>query len=164
MVGKSSGDLARLRSSQALGEKPHPFQTKRVRHPTAGALLDFGDLHGLVDGEGGVADGGVGRGGGVASDSFEVAGGAALERVGVAVAFGPGHVDGVGGDEFVEIGTMIVECEEAAFGLRDLQEVAADAGEADGLRWGGASIGGWHFLERVFVDDEGYACKDEEGG
>ena len=60
-----------------------------------------------------------------------------------------------------KIGTVIVEGEEAAFGLRDLQEVAANAGEADRLRGRGAGIGRRHFFQRVFVDAEGYACEDE---
>lgn len=135
-----------------------------MRRPTADALLDFGDLHGLVDGEGGVADGGIGRRRGVASDGFEVACGAAFECVGVAVAFGTGHVDGVGGDEFVEIGAVIVESEEAALGLRDLEEVAANAGEADGLGGSGAGVGGRHLFERVCVDRVGDAGENQKGG
>ncbi len=56
-------------------------------------LLNFGDLHGLVDGEGGVANGGVWRSRSVAGGGFEVAGGAAVEGVGVAVAFRLAHRD-----------------------------------------------------------------------
>ena len=128
------------------------------------ALLDFGDLHGLVDGQGGVANRGIWWRGGVAGDGFEVAGGAAVERVGVAIALGLAHRDRVGGDEFVDVGAVIVEGQEATLGLRDLEEIAANAGQADRLCGRGAGVSGRQLLQRVFVDDEGYPCKDQKRG
>src|ERR1700676_1413982 len=61
----------------------------------------FVDLEVLVDGEYRVADGGAGAGGSMAGGGGEIGAGA-RNGVGVAVAFGALHGDGVGGDEFVE--------------------------------------------------------------
>jgi hypothetical protein len=114
-------------------------------------LLEFADLHGLVDGESGVADRGAGGGWSVAGGDGEVWAGA-VDRVGVAVALGTGHGERAGRDQVFERGALAVERNVAAFGVGDGEEVAADAGEADGLCWGRAGIGGGEFLERVRVE------------
>ena len=57
--------------------------------------VQFADLHGLVNGQGGVADGRAFWGGGVPGGGGEVGAGA-LHGVGVAVAFGALHGDGIG--------------------------------------------------------------------
>src|ERR1700722_4506608 len=127
--------IAARRSGRA--EQAPPLQrVRRLR-----ALLDFGNLHGLVDGEGGVADGGVGGGGGMTGGRAEITGGAALHGVGVAVALGLTHGERVRRDEFVDGGAVVAEGLEAAFGLRDLQEVAAHAREANRLRRSRARVG-----------------------
>jgi len=116
-------------------------------------LLEFADLHGLVDGEGGVANGEAGWGWGVAGGDGNV-GTCAVDRVGVAVALGAGHGERAGGDEFGERGALTVERDVATFGVGDREEVATDAGEADGLRASSAKIGGGEFFERKGVEAE----------
>ena len=49
---------------------------------------------------------------------------------------------------------MTVEGDGAAFGLSDLEKVAADSGEADGLSGGSASVGGGHFFQVEKINAE----------
>ena len=125
------------------------------------ALLDFADLHGLVDHQGGIADRGAFRGRGVAGCRGEIAA-RALQSIAIAVAFGTLHGDGIGGDEFVHgVGAVIVEGGKTALGLCDLKQVATDTGEADGLGRGGASVGGRHLAQGILVDAEGDSDENE---
>jgi len=81
-----------------------------------------------------------------------------LDGVGIAVALGAGHGEIIGGDEFVKRSAMAVRGYVAAFRLSDLQEVASNAREADGLRWSGAAIRGRHLLQIEKVH-----CKEKRG-
>ena len=111
------------------------------------SLLDFADLHGLVDSERGITNRGAFRRGGMASYDFIFAGiAAALNFVGVAVAFWLGHSQRAGGDEFVDAGAVGIQSQIAAFRLRDLEKVSADSGETDSLRGRGAGVGCGHFF------------------
>ncbi len=115
-------------------------------------LLDFADLHVLVDGEDGVADGRVRGGGGMVREYCEFAGFAATDFVGVALALGAGEVDGAGGREFVQRGTVAIRSDICALGLRDLRQIHSNAGEADGLSGSSARISGGHSLKRIEID------------
>ncbi len=116
-------------------------------------LPEFADLHGLVDGKGGVANGGACGRWQVPRSNAEVGTGA-VYGVGVAVAFGAGHGERAGGDQVSERGTLAVESDVAALGVGNGEQVTADAGEADGLRRGSAGIGGRELLEREGVEAE----------
>jgi len=116
-------------------------------------LRELADLHGLVDGQGGVTDLRAGGGWGVAGGDGEVWAGA-LDRVEVAIAFRAGHGERAGGDEVADRSALAIESHVAAFGVGDGKEVAADAGEADGLCRGGAGIGDGELFERKGVEAE----------
>ena len=131
--------------------------TRRFRDRSLG----LADLHVLVDGEDGVADGGIcGRGTVVGGDG-EVAPFSAADFVGVALAFGAGEVHGAGRREFVEGDAVAIRSNIGALGLRDLRKVHSNAGEADGLGGSGAGIGGGHFLDGVEIDAAHDGCDDE---
>src|SRR5260370_20897307 len=91
----------------------------------ARALLDFVDLHGGVDGEIGVANGGAGGSGQMARSGSETSAGT-FACVGIAVALGAGHGKRVGGDEFRERSAVARCGEVGAFRLGGLQDVAAN--------------------------------------
>src|SRR2546423_610082 len=78
----------------------------------------------------------------------------ALQRVGITVALGARHGKRMGGDEFVERGAMAVRGNVAAFRHGDLQEVASNAGQADGLRRSGTFVRGRHFLQIEVIHDK----------
>jgi hypothetical protein len=89
-------------------------------------LIDFADLHGLVDRQGRVADRGAGRCGGVPGGGAEIAAAAgAIDGIGVAVALGTRQGERAGREELVERSAMAVECDIAALGLGDLEQVSA---------------------------------------
>src|SRR5260370_36729597 len=115
--------------------------------------VDFVDLHGGVDGEVGIANGGAGRRGQVARCGGEFTAGT-FDRVGIAVAFGAGHGKRIGGDELVERSAMAGLGDVAAVRLGDLQEVASNARQADGLRWSGTFIRCRHSLQIEVIDDK----------
>jgi len=57
---------------------------------------------------------------------------------------------------------MAVQREESPFCLRNLQEIAADAGQADRLCGGGALVGRRHFLEIVVIHAKQKGTCDEK--
>src|SRR5260370_38208387 len=63
-----------------------------------------------------------------------------FDLIGIAVAFGVGHGNRFGGDEFAERGAMAVGGDEAGFPIGNLQEVHANARQAEGLRRSGPPI------------------------
>ena len=127
----------------------------------ARALLDFVDLHGGIDGEIGIANGGAGGCGQMARSDSET-GARTFDRVGIAVALGTGHGKRIGGDEFAQRSAFAVGGDVGAFGLGDLQEVASNAGQADGLCRSGTFIRGWHSLQRELIDGEEKGGTDEK--
>src|SRR5260370_37730522 len=127
----------------------------------ARALLDFVDLHGGIDGEIGVANGGAGGSGQMARSDSETGAGT-FDCVGIAVALGAGHGKRVGGDEFAERSALAVGGDVGAFGLGDLQQVASNARQADGLRRSGAFVRGGHSLQREMINDEEKGGTDEK--
>ena len=119
--------------------------------------LDFVDIHGGVDGEIGIANGGARRRWQMPCRGGEFTA-QTLERVGITVALGAGNGKRIGGDEFVERSAMAVRGDVAAFRLGDLQEVASNARQADGLRRSRTFIGDRHSLQIEVIYDK------EKGG
>src|SRR5437660_12365418 len=107
--------------------------------------VDFAGLPGGVDGEIGIANGGAGRRRQMPRRGGEFTA-RTLERVGITVTLSAGHGKRIGGDEFVKRSTMAIRGDVAAFRLSDLQKVASNASQADGLRWSRAFIRGRHSL------------------
>src|SRR5215470_9387260 len=129
---------------------------------SSGKLLNFTDLHVLVDGKNRVADRRTFWSGSVAGGHGKFAAVAvAADFVGVAVALRAGHGYGAVRNEFTHFRAVTVERHIAAFGLGDFEEVAANAGKADGLRGSSAGVGRGHLFEREIVDAEGDRDKNE---
>ena len=126
-------------------------------------LIDFVNLHGLINGEDGIADGRIGRGGSVMSGGGKVTAGA-FNGVGIAVALGAGHGQGIGGDEFIESGALAIEGDVRTLGLGNLQKVAANSSQADGLGGGGAFIGDGHLFDGIKIDATGNGSNNEKTG
>jgi hypothetical protein len=124
--------------------------------------MDFADLHVLIDGEDGIADGGIRRRGSVAGGNGEFAAFATADFVGVALALGVGEAHGTGRREFVELDAVAVRSDIDALGLRDLVEIHSNAGEADGLSGSSAGISGRHFLDGVEIDATGHGSCNED--
>src|SRR5712664_1691195 len=125
-----------------------------------GRSVDFVDLHGGVDGEIGIANGGAGRRRQVARRGGEFTAGT-FHGVGITVALGAGHGKRIGGDEFVERSAMAVRGDVAAFRLGDLQEIASNARQADGLRWSGTFIRCRHSLQIEVIHDKEKGCTNK---
>jgi len=69
----------------------------------------------------------------------------------VPVTLGAGHGKSIGGDEFVKRSALGVGGDVEAFGHGDLQEVASNASQGDGLRRSRAFIRGRHLLQREVI-------------
>src|SRR5690348_15759576 len=115
--------------------------------------VDFVDLHGGVDSEIGIANGRAGRCGRMVRSGREFAA-ETFDGVGVAVALGAGHGKRTGGHELVERSAMTVDGDVGAFRLGDLQEVATNADQGDGLCGRRALVSRRHFLQKEVVNDE----------
>ena len=118
-------------------------------------LLNFADLHVLVDGKDGIADGGVRRCGSVMSDDGKVGPVTAFDFVRVAVALGASEIHGARGSKVAEGRAMAVGSDVSALCLRDLQQVHAYAGETNGLSRSGASVRGGHLFKIEKIDSAG---------
>jgi hypothetical protein len=127
----------------------------------AGSSLDFVDLHGGVEGEIGIANGGASRRGQMARRSSEFTAGA-FNGVGIPITLGASHGNGIGRNKLVERSAMAVSGDVAAFRLGDLQEVASNAGEADGLRWSRTVIRGRHALHIEVIYDKKEGGSDQD--
>ena len=91
-------------------------------------------------------------------DNGEFATAAAMDFVAVALTFSSGEIYEAGGGEFIKRDAAGVGGDIGALGLRDLCEVHANAGEADGLCWSGSRIRDGHFLYVEIINathDEG---------
>jgi len=98
----------------------------------------------------------------VTGDDLEFAGiAAALDFVGIAVAARAGHGERAGRDQFVDVLAMAVEGDAVALGLGDVQKMATNGGQADGLRGGSAGIGDRHFLCGEVKNAEGQGDENE---
>ena len=115
-------------------------------------LLGLADLHVLVDAEGRVADWGVRWGRSVPRGDDEFGPAATADLVGVTVALGSGEIHEPGRRKFVQVDAVAIGGYVGAFGLRDLRDVHANAGKADGLSGSGARIGGGHLLDVIEID------------
>ena len=135
------------------------YHVAQVNFGQSGSV-HFVDLHGLVDSQNGVANGRTGKRRGVTSRDGEIAAGA-FHGIRVAVPFGTRHRQGVGREQFTEPCAVAVLRDKKALGLRDLQQIASNAREADGLRGRRAFVGGGHFLQIEVIDTEEYGGSDE---
>ena len=86
---------------------------------------------------------------------------AALDFVSVAVAARAGHGERAGRDEFTDVRAMAVEGDAVALGLRDVQKIPADGGQANGLRGSSAGIGDRHLLRGEVKNAEGQGNENE---
>ena len=89
-------------------------------------------------------------------------GSAALDFVAVAVALGSGEIHESGRGKFVQVDAVAIGGHVGAFGLRDLRDVHANAGEADGLSGSGARIGRGHLLDVIEVDASHDGSRDQD--
>jgi len=119
--------------------------------------VDFVDSHSGVNGQIGIANGGAGRSGCVARGGGEFAPGT-LDGIGIAITLGAGHGERIGGDEFFKRSALAVNGDVGALRLGDLQEVASDTGQGDGLRRSRAFVGRRHSLQGEMIHNE------EQGG
>ncbi len=87
---------------------------------------------------------------------------AALDFVAVAVALGSGEIHESGRGKFVQVDAVAIGGHVGAFGLRDLRDVHANAGEADGLSGSGARIGRGHLLDVIEVDASHDGSRDQD--
>ena len=124
--------------------------------------MDFLDLHVLVGGQGGVADGRPRGRRRVAGDRFKFAGvSIALDFVAIAFASGTGHRESTRRDEFADVLAMAVEGDAVALGLGDFEQVSADTGQANGLRGRSAGIGDRHLPGSEIENAEGQRDKNQ---
>src|SRR6266851_1624777 len=128
-----------------------------------GWSVDLVNLHGCVDGKIGVADRGAGRSRSVPCGGGEAATGA-FDGIGIAVAFGAGHGQRMGGDKFVQQNAAAVQRDVAAFRLSDLEQVAPHARKANRLCGSCALIRGWHFLQIKVVYAKKNGGSNEDHG
>ncbi len=122
--------------------------------------LDFLEFQRGVDGEIGIADWGAGRGGAMARRSGETIAGT-LDFIGIAVAFGAGHGNRLGGNEFAERSALAVDGDVAVFRIGNLQKVHANASQADGLRGSSTFIRGRHLLQIEMIHDKEKSGTDQ---
>src|SRR5262249_8300188 len=85
----------------------------------------------------------------------------AANVVGVAVALGARHGYRAVRNEFTHFRAVAIEGHVAALGLGDFQEIAANAGQADGLRWSRAGIGCGHSFGGEIENAEENGHKNE---
>ena len=127
----------------------------------AGRSIDLVNFHVGVDGEIGIANGGAGRCGQMPRRSREITAGT-FDGVGITVAFGAGHGNGMGGDEFAERSAMAVGGDEGVLRVGNLEEVGSNARQGDGLRGSRAAIGGRHALQIKVVHNKEKRGSDQK--
>lgn len=121
-------------------------------------LVDLVNLHVVIDAEIGITNGRTCRCGGMAGADGELFT-RTLNRIGVAIAAGARHWEIAGRSELAERSATAVQGDESTLGCGDLQQIRADSGQGDGLRWSRAFVGRGHFPEIVVKD-----CVDNSGG
>jgi len=98
----------------------------------------------------------------VPSGHGEFGSAAALDFVAVAVAFGSGEIHESGRGKSFQVDAVTIGGHVGTFGLRDLRDVHANAGEADGLSGSGARIGSGHLLDVIEVDASHDGGRDQD--
>jgi hypothetical protein len=126
-----------------------------------GLSLDFADLHAGVDGEIGIAYGRTSGSGEMAGRGGEIAA-VAFDGIGIAVAFGAGHGNGIGGDEFGEGNAVAVGGDVAMFRVSNLQKIGSNTCQADGLGGSRAAVRGRHTLKIKVIHHEDKSDTDQE--
>lgn len=127
-------------------------------------LFDFADGHGLVNGEIGVTNGGVGRSGSVSRRDGVLVSRTALNFVRVPITTGLFYSERSVGNEFLQTRAGCVQRDVGALRLSDLDQVIANAGERNGLRGSGAFVGGGHLFQVRLINDEQQGCRNENNG
>jgi hypothetical protein len=100
----------------------------------------------------------------VAGDDGKFVTAAAADFIAVPVALSLRQIHKTGRRKFVQIDAVAVGSDVGPFGLRDLIQIHADAGEADGLGGRGARIGGGHFFHIKKIDAANHGRRDEDQG
>jgi hypothetical protein len=88
----------------------------------------------------------------------------AVDLITVPVAPAVRHAKRTGGHQLVQRGTVAIQGDVAALGLRDLKQVSSNAGQADGLRGSGAGISRGHFRQIEAVDPEKESSYNKKNG
>src|SRR5258708_1713696 len=145
-----------------------PVPDKRINWPCfqrmtllVGRSLDIVNLHGGIDGEIGIANGGAGGCGQMTSRGGKFTTGT-FHSVGIAVAFGTGHGKRMGRNEFVERSAMAIHGNVAALRLGNLQEVGSNARQADGLRRSRTFVRRRQSVQREVIDDKEKGRTDQQ--
>jgi hypothetical protein len=151
----------RTSSSDSFG---HKTRRRNCAGPSTalffGFSVHFADLHILVNGERGIADGRTRGGRSVTCRDAEVAT-RTLDGISIAVPLATRHGQGVRGNELVERSAMAVLRDVAALPLGNLHKIAAHASQADCLRRGRAFIAHRHLLEIVVIHAKEKSTRNE---
>lgn len=81
-------------------------------------------------------------------------GAGAIYLIRVTVAAGPAHGHGAGGNEFVQGRAFPVQSDVGPFRLSDLQKIATNSGETNGLRRRSPGVRRGHFFQVDLVHPE----------
>jgi hypothetical protein len=104
------------------------------------------NLHVVVDGQIGIANGRTRRRGLVAGADAELFA-RAINRISVATAAGARHWQITGRCELAERSTSAIQDDKSALGGSDLQQIRADSRQGYGLRWSRTFVSRGHFLK-----------------
>src|SRR5271167_4279716 len=114
-------------------------------------LPDLPDLHGAIDGQLGVAYPGPFEGGRMLRSHLKIAS-RAVQIVGIAVPLFPAHRQRAGRDQLIERQALAVQRHAPAFRLRNQQQVAAHASQADRLCGGSSLVRCRHLPQKIHID------------
>jgi hypothetical protein len=126
--------------------------------------LNFADFHIGINRQLGVTDWRTRWRGSVLCQDLELRCPGTVDLIAVPVALGVLHAKRTGGDQLVERGTVAIQGDVAALRLRDLQQISADAGQADGLRGSSAGISRGHSGQIEVVDPEKESSYNKKNG
>ena len=126
-------------------------------------LIDLVNLHVVIDGQIGIANGGTCWRGLMAGADAELFAGA-LNRIGVSVAPRARHGQITGRCELAERRATAIQGDKSALRGSDLQQIGADSGQGDGLRWCCSFIGRGHLLKIKMKSSISYRGGDENNG
>jgi hypothetical protein len=120
------------------------------------------DFHIGVNAKRGIADGRAWWGVRMPSDDFEIASGAG-DFVGVAVAAGLGQSKRAGRNQLIDGAAVTIECQTVALRGGNLQQIAADTNEADGLGGCSAFIGCGQLFEGIGINAKSESSENDYG-
>ena len=126
-------------------------------------LIDLVNLHVVIDGQIGIANGGTCWRGLMAGADAELFAGA-LNRIGVSVAPRARHGQITGRCELAERSATAIQSDESALGGSDLQQIRTYPGQGDGLRWSCSFVSRGHLLKIKMKGSISYRGGDENNG